>query len=169
MKLKWQHRLGRFLMGLQPLKIVIVDDVEAYFNKDMLDLVKRSGLSKIERLYFIDKPALKKLLDTPPDIIILDIKGIVSNEIAKDGFDIARTMMKETDCYVVVTSAHRFRLKNQNSEYDYIINERLLTAVDFLDELRFIINDLLEKKINWYKKIIFRLGYGIIKSTFIQP
>lgn len=168
MKLKWQHKVGRFLMKLQPLKLVVIDDVESYFNKNMLDLANTMGFSKIERLYYIDKKILQRLLVSPPDIIILDIKGIVNSEIGKDGFDIARTMMRETNTYVVVTSAHRYKLKNENSEYDYIINNRLLTAVDFLEELHSIVSDAFELKINWYKNIAFRIGFGLIKKILVQ-
>ena len=93
---------------------------------------------------------------------------IFRSEIGIDGFDIARTMMRETNTYVVVTSAHRYKLKNENSEYDYIINNRLLTAVDFLEELHSIVSDAFELKINWYKNIAFRIGFGLIKKILVQ-
>ncbi|MBM4025763.1 MAG: hypothetical protein FJ280_10200 [Planctomycetes bacterium] len=104
-------RLGKKLMGLGALRICIVDDVASYFNEQMIAIAKEAGFTRIERLYVLDAGKLEDLLACPPDIIILDIKGITEKSVAKDGFAVARLMFEKTHCFVVVTSAHKFYLR----------------------------------------------------------
>ena len=40
----------------------------------------------------------------------------------------------------------------------YVISERLMTPVDFCDELNTMINIYLKQKTKIYKKIVFKLG-----------
>ena len=150
-------------MKAQPLDICIADDVKAYFNEQMLELAKAAGYRGIRRLYHIDKTVLNELLDNPPDIIILDIKDVVDPEIAKDGFDIARLLRKNTNVFIVITSAHKYKMRNIQLYCDYILEDRLLTPVDFIDELETIISTLLNRKMRFYKKTIFRLGFKLAK------
>lgn len=165
MKLKLLHSLSKALQYIQPLNILIVDDVESYFNEDMIKAANSAGYNRITRYYNIDKELLKKIIENPVDIIILDIKGIVNTEIAKDGFDIAKLLYKNTNTFIVITSAHKYKLRNEHREFDYIINSRLLTQVDFIDELYTITGEYLDRKIKFYNKILLRLGYKLGKYT----
>jgi chemotaxis response regulator CheB len=160
--------IGRKLMSLGKLKIYIIDDQETYFSKNILEIVKKAGFSSIERYYIVNKELLEKLLSDPPDIIILDIKGITEKDVAKNGFGIAKVMFEKTNSYVVVTSAHKFYLHETHKQYDYVIQERLLTAVDLIDELTNIVENYLKYKINFYKKITFRIGFKIVKKALMS-
>lgn len=164
MKIKLKSVLGRFLMGLSAIKICIVDDEKAYFNENLLKLAHENGFTNIERYFKIDSDLFEDLHSSPRDIVILDIQGVTVPEVAKDGLHVASHLIKHTHTYVVVTSAHQFHLTNQLAHVDYVIEDRLLTAVDFLNELNLIVEDYLYKKTSFYKKIIFRTGYRLAKQ-----
>lgn len=165
MRNKFLFMIGRKLMSMGKLKIYIIDDQETYFSKTILEIVEKAGFTSIERYYIVTKELLEKFLSDPPDIIILDIKGIAEKDVAKDGFGIAKMMFEKTNSYVVITSAHKFYLHETHKQYDYLIQERLLTAVDLIDELTNIVENYLKYKVDFYKKIIFRIGFKIAKSA----
>jgi len=154
---------GKLLMKLQPLTICIVDDVETYFNEGMLNFASVHGQITFERWSKVDKISLKNLVSKPRDIVILDIKGIVDPAIAKDGFDIANYLMKNTPSFIVTTSAHKFKLQNINNYGDYVITDRLMTPLDFVEELNSIIDVYIKMKLKPYKKLLFRIGFTIAK------
>lgn len=167
MKNKIISNIAKNLMKFQPLKITIIDDGHDYFSQDMLRIAKASGIRNITRLYKINSKILEDLLKDPQDIIILDIKGIVEDNSAKDGFDIAKILSEQTSSYVVITSAHQYKLRNRITICDYIIDDRLLTPVDFVSEMNFIINDMFERKKKFYSKIVFKIGFKILKKSLI--
>jgi hypothetical protein len=165
MKQKTISAAGKFLMKLSPIKICIIDDEEAYFNKSMLETAKNSGFKKIDRHYKIDHKLFTSLQQSPYDILILDVQGIVDPTVAKDGLYVASTLTRTTNSYIAITSAHQFHLTNKITEVDYIIEQRLLTAVDFLDILIHMTDDYLERKAKPYKNLIFKLGFSLAKKS----
>lgn len=154
-------------MSCDFLSICIVDDEEAYFNKDMLSIASNAGFKNIERFNQINIELFKDLQERPRDIVILDIRGIVSPNVAKDGLAVASTLKRTTNSYVVITSAHQHHLSMKMVDVDYIIEDRLLTAVDFVDVLIEIIENYLDKKIAFYKKIVFKLGFKLVKQNAV--
>lgn len=168
MKSKLILNTGKLLMRMGKLRICIFDDEASYFTPQMLRLAEHAGFMGIERYYKIDRKVLGDLLKHPPDIVILDIKGITTPDVAKDGFHIAKLLYEQTKAYVVITSAHKFHLHEYHRSYDYVLEERLLTAVDFIDELRNIIEEYLKGKIRFYRKVTFRIGYKIVKRDLFQ-
>ena len=161
-------RLGRKLMSAGNLRICVVDDQGTYFNENMLAVARAAGFSHIERYYLIDNQRLRKLLHSPPDIIILDIKGIADKGVAKDGFGIAKLMFDKTSTYVVITSAHKWYLHETHKDYDYVIEERFLTAVDFVDELQRITERYLASKVRFWRKVVFRIGLSLANHALLS-
>lgn len=165
MKNKALHSLGKGLMKLSPIKIIIIDDVATYFNEQMLSVAGANGNVSFERYKKCDATLLKSLVSNPRDILIMDIKGTVTKDIGKDGFDVTKHIFENTNTFVVITSAHKHHLKNQSNYGDYIIEDRLLTPIDFSDEVNEIINIYLKRKISFYKKITYKLGKSMIKKN----
>lgn len=160
-------RTGKRLMRLGKLRICIVDDQPTYFNDQMVRIARASGFVNIERHYIVDNQLLSDLVATPPDIIILDIKGVTDGEVAKNGWGIAKIMFDKTNAYVVVTSAHQFYLHETHRSYDYLIEQRFLTAVDFVEELTAITERYLHAKVQFWAKPVFRLGFALVKKMLI--
>lgn len=158
-------KAGKWLMKFGSLRIVIADDEDTYFNPQMLALAEASGYEGIERISLIDAEYLKELLSTPPDIIILDVKGVCTPDVAKDGIELANMLSRETSIMIVVTSAHKFHLRGSVASVDHIIEERKLTAVDFVDELSVIVNKLLSEKARFYKHLSFRVGFALARGA----
>lgn len=158
MKNKVVNGFGKTLMRLSPIKVVIIDDVKNYFDEQMIRLATSNGNVKIERYYKCDQNLLDSLTNVERDILILDIKGTVDRSLGKDGFDIARYLSNKTSTFIAITSAHKYHLKNQNNFGDYILENRLLTPIDFVEELDVIITLYLKHKIGFYKKGIYRIG-----------
>lgn len=150
-------------MKLSPLKVCIIDDVKTYFNEQMLAVASAKGNIIFERNYKCDSILLKNLVANPRDIIIVDIKGTPTSDIGKDGFDIAKHIRQNTSTFVVVTSAHKYHLKNRENYGDYIMSERLLTPIDFTEEMNVIIDKYLKTKTKIYQKLVFKTGKYIIK------
>jgi hypothetical protein len=152
-------------MKINVISICIVDDEDVYFNSNMLEAAKNTGFSKIDRYSKIDNSLLKFLQITPYDIVILDVRGITEPDVAKDGMQVASLLTRTTSSYVVITSAHQFHLVNSMTKVDYIMENKLLTTVDFIDELIEIVDDFLSKKSSFYKNILFRFGFLILKKS----
>jgi two-component SAPR family response regulator len=161
-------KVGKFLMEHGNLRICIVDDQKTYFSDNMIQVANSAGFQNIERYFIVDKQLMKTLLENPPDIIILDIKGIAEEEVSKDGFGIARVLYDNTNTFVVITSAHKFFLHETHKSYDYMMKERLLTTVDFVEELGLIIDRYLRLKSRIYKKMIFRIGFSMVKKAIVH-
>lgn len=159
--------LGKKLMGAGRLRICIIDDQPTYFNDQMLAIARAAGFSHIVREYVVDNDRLERLLSNPPDIIILDIKGVTDGKSAKDGWGIAKLMFDRTSAYVVVTSAHRFFLHETHRDYDYLIEDRFLTGVDFVEELVRIADRYLRSKARFWAKPVFRLGLFLARRALI--
>lgn len=155
--------LGQTFMKLFPIKVIIIDDVKTYFNDQMLNVANSKGNFKFERYYKCDNILLQNLISNPRDILIIDIKGVADKTIGKDGFDIAKHVFNNTNTYVVITSAHKFHLQNRESYGDYIMSERLLTPIDFTDELNIIVDNYLKSKTKIYQKIGYKIGKIIFK------
>ena len=153
--------IGKNLMKLSPIKVVIVDDVSTYFNEQMLSVASAKGNITFERYNKCDSILLKSLVSNPRDILIMDIKGTVTNDIGKDGFDVASHVVKNTTTFVAITSAHKYQLKNRMNQVDYVIEDRLLTPIDFTDEMNIIIDKYLKNKSKVYGKIIYKLGKSL--------
>ena len=158
MKNKYTNRLGKFLLKLTPLKVCIIDDTKAYFNEQMLLTASASGEYCFEREFKCNSIILNDLLKYPRDIVIIDIKGTTTEDIGKDGFDVAKVLLQKTSSFIVTTSAHKFHLKNRDQYGDYVITDRLLTAIDFIEELETISSIYLKRKIKFYQKITFKVG-----------
>jgi two-component SAPR family response regulator len=155
------------MIRLSKLRILIIDDEKHYFSDIHLETAKNFGFHNIERHFYVDRKFLEKMTNDPPDIIILDIKGITDPLIAKDGCDIAKILYKIEKSYIVITSTHSFLLKSISKCYDYKIDERILTAIDFVDELFRITEDFLQKKTSFYEKIFLKIGIIILKKSVI--
>lgn len=157
--------LGKYLMRKGVLKVCILDDQETYFSDTMLKLAKAAGFAHIERHYLVDAKLMEDLLKNPRDIIIMDIKGVADPAVAKDGFGVAKSLYSKTNSYVAITSAHQFFLRDTHRSYDYMIKQRMLTAVDFIEELTTIVENYLRSKSKFYKKIVFRIGFALARSA----
>lgn len=157
------QNIGKGFMKFSPIKVIIIDDVETYFYPQMLSIAGSNGNISFERYTKCDANLLKSMVSNPRDILIIDIKGTASEEIGKDVFDIAKHVLQNTTTFVVTTSAHKHHLKNRTNYGDYVIEERLLTPIDFSEELNNIINVTLLTKIKIYKKIGYRLGKYLFK------
>lgn len=164
MKIKLKTALGRLLMRLGKINICIIDDEEIYFNENLLAMARENGFSNIERHYNLDLTLFADLQKSCRDIVILDIRGVTSPDVAKDGLHAASSLVRNTSSYIVVTSAHQYHLTNRITEIDYVIEDRLLTAVDFLEELTLIVEDYLSKKTSFYKKMIFKVGFALARQ-----
>lgn len=164
MKIRLTTQIGRWLMALDSPRICIIDDEEIYFNDSLLSLARKNGFQHIERYHIVNSELLKTLLEDPRDIIILDVQGVTTPDVAKDGLHLASSLTKKTNSYVVITSAHKFHLTNRVTDVDYIIEDRLLTAVDFMSELTNIVEDYLTKKSSFYRKVAFKVGLSIAKQ-----
>jgi hypothetical protein len=156
-------KIGSSVMKIWPLKVIIIDDVDTYFNEQMLSIAGANGRILFERYSICDGALLKNLVENPRDILIIDIKGTVTSELGKDGFDVAQHVYSNTSTFVAVTSAHKYHLKNKASYGDYIIQERLLTPIDFVEELNLMIEKYLKTKVALYQKIGFRAGKYLLK------
>jgi hypothetical protein len=167
MKQRLLFRIGQQLTRISPLRICIIDDEETYFNEMMLKAAAAAGFPNIERHYKVDMKLFTELMEKPPDIIILDIRGITDDNVGSDGWDIAMALYNKSNCYVVITSAHSYQIGHSHKYYDYQINNRLLTAVDFINELHKIIDDYINIKIRFYKKIMFKFGYHLVKKALL--
>jgi hypothetical protein len=88
----------------------------------------------------------------------MDIKGTVAKDLGKDGFDVVSHILKNTSTFVAITSAHKHQLKNRTASVDYVIEDRLLTPIDFTEEVNIMINKYLKTKVRIYKKIGYRIG-----------
>lgn len=165
MKHKVLSKIGKFLMKITSIRICIIDDEDIYFNKNMLNIATNTGFNKIDRHSKVDHILLSRLQKKPYDIIILDVQGITEPDVAKDGMQIAALLNKTTNSYIVVTSAHQFHLINEMTAVDYIIENKLLTTTDFIDELTGITEDYLTKKSSFYKNILFKMGFAIMKKS----
>ena len=54
-------------------------------------------------------------------------------------------------------------LKSKENFGDYIIAERILTPVDFTEEMNSMINNYLKIKTRFYQKIIYKVGLYFLK------
>jgi len=165
MKHKSLQGIGKFLMKLNNVNICIVDDEDIYFNSDMLNIASNAGFNKIDRHSKIDTSLLSRLQKKPYDIVILDVRGITEPDVAKDGMQIASLLSRTTSSYIVITSAHQFHLVNEMTKVDYIMENKIQTTADFVDELIEIVDDFLKKKSSLYKKVLFKVGFSMLKKS----
>ncbi|ENO1896857.1 hypothetical protein ACOIXN_004600 [Vibrio vulnificus] len=152
-------------MKLNNVNICIVDDEDIYFNADMINVANDAGFEKIDRYSKIDNTLLSRLQKKPYDIVILDIQGITEPDIAKDGMQVASLLSRTTCSYIVVTSAHQFHLVNDMTKVDYVMENKIQTTADFVDELIEIVDDFLNKKSSFYKKVLFKIGFSMLKKN----
>ena len=165
MKHKPLSKIGKFLIKLDAYKICIVDDEEIYFNTKMLTAAKKAGFEKIDRYTIVNSRLHNKMLTDYYDLIILDIKGCTDEEVARDGLSLAASLSKRISSYIAITSAHQYHLSNETITADYVIENRSLTNVDFIEVLHIMVADSLEKKVKWYKKILFKIGFSLLKKN----
>lgn len=158
-------KIGKWLMRRGRLRIVIADDEEVYFNERMLRVAGNAGYHGIERTTRVTHEVLAKWLKKPPDIVILDIRNVCDPDVAKDGVELARTLLRETNSMIVITSAHKFHLRKSFPDVDYIIENRHLTSVDFVDELSNIVEKYLTRKTRFYKHLSFRIGMSLARGA----
>jgi hypothetical protein len=169
MKQRLLTKIGKALLLRGKMRICIIDDEEAYFNDQMLAIARDAGYPEIERRTRVDSALLSDLLRRPRDIVILDIMGIVDENVGRDGFDVAHVLMTQTRSYVVVTSANKFHLDERHSHYDDLIESRLLTGIDFVQELDRMVKEYLTRKLRFYQKISYRLGTALLKKATLLP
>lgn len=165
MKHKVVSKIGKFLMAIGRFRICIIDDEEAYFDENMLEIARSAGFKHIERHYKINKDLFKDLQENPRDLVVLDVQGIVDPSIAKDGIYVASTLIKNTPSFVAITSAHQYHLTNKMIDVDYVIENRILTVVDFLDVIHDMVSHCIENKLSFYKKVLFKAGYKLSKQA----
>jgi len=155
-------------MKFSPIKVIIIDDVETYFNEQMLSVASAKGNITFERYAKCDTYLLKSMVANPRDILIVDIKGTASPEIGKDGFDIAKHIYQNSNTFVATTSAHKYHLKNRTNYGDYVMEDRLMTPIDFTEELNSMIEICLKNKRKLYQKVGYRIGKKIFKYGVSQ-
>jgi len=155
--------IGKSLMKLNPIKIIIIDDVSTYFNEQMLSIASANGNITFERYSKCDSTLLKSLVTNPRDILIMDIKGTVTKDIGKDGFDVVTHISNNTTTYVAITSAHKYHLRNRSNYGDYVMSERLMTPIDFTEEINLIIDNYLKTKTKIYSKGAYKIGKILFK------
>lgn len=165
---KYTLQAGKWLMQKGRLKIVIADDEAAYFTPKMIAAARHAGYCGITRIMQINHAELQKLLQNPPDIIILDVGNVCPKDVAKDGIDLARVFSRDTSAMVVLTSAHKFHLRGAITHVDYIIENRKLTAVDFVNEIALIVDKYLAVKSKFYKAVLFKIGVRLVKAGTAQ-
>lgn len=165
MKHRIVNKFGKFLMSIGNFRICIIDDEEAYFSENMLQFARNAGFKNIERHYRLDYNLFQDLQLNPRDIVVLDVQGIVEPSIAKDGVYVASTLSRNTPSFVAITSAHQYHLTNKVVDADYVIENRILTAVDFLDVLHDMVAHCIESKLSFYRKILFKTGYSLSKQA----
>ncbi|MBK8288926.1 MAG: hypothetical protein IPK95_10115 [Cellvibrionales bacterium] len=158
-------KLGKWLMQRGALRIVIADDEDAYFNEKMLSAAKNAGYHRIIRISYVTQDVFSSWLKKPPEIIILDVKNVCDPSVAKDGIELARTLLRETSSMVVVTSAHKWHFRKSLPQIDYFIENRQLTSSDFVDELSSIVNFFLSKKSKFYRHILLKFGIYLAKGA----
>ncbi len=157
--------LGKWFMRIWPISILIVDDERAYFNPQMIKAARDAGFPKIRRLYKVDATILRELQTRPPDIIVLDIRGVTTDDVAKDGLALADHLRKNTNSYIAVTSAHQYHLTNRITDVDYVIEDRLLTIVDFIEHLNTMSRDCLSRRKRFYQRIGLRMGLFFLRHS----
>lgn len=157
--------LGKWCMRKGKLKIVIADDEAAYFTKKMLSTAKNAGYHGVERLQQIDAAMLQQLLRHPPHIVILDVRNVCTPDVAKDGIELARMLLRETPSMVVITSAHHFHLRSTLTNIDHIIESRKLTAVDFVNELSVIVDKYMSTKSRFYQHWFMKVGMALARGA----
>lgn len=157
--------VGKWLMRKGKLRILIADDEAAYFTPKMLDAARNAGYHGIKRISQVDQTELTKLLKDPPHIVILDVKGVCPPEIAKDGIELAKMLVRETPSMVVVTSAHHFHLRATLTKIDHIIESRKLTAVDFVEELAVIVDKYMDRKSRFYQNLAMKAGMALARGA----
>jgi hypothetical protein len=165
MKHKPLSKIGKLLMKFDGYRICIVDDEESYFNSKMLTAAKKAGFENIDRYTIVNSRLHNKMLSDYYDLIILDIRGSTDEKVARDGLSLAASLSKRISSYIAITSAHQYHLLNETITVDYVIENRSLTNVDFIEVLHIMVADSLDKKVKWYKKILFRIGFSIIKKN----
>lgn len=165
MKIHFISKITQKLEKIFALNILIVDDNAVYFNDQMISAAHLQGLGNIKRLFQVDSDILSEILKKPPDIIILDVKGITSPDIAKDGLALANSLSSSISSYIVVTSAHKYHLTNRVIGVDYFLEQRLLTTVDFIEHLKKIRSDCLDRKKKFYQNVGLRLVIAIGKTA----
>lgn len=168
MKDKFLARLAKLLMKSGSMKVCIIDDESSYFNAEMINAAESAGFANIERHSRISNSLFKNLHENPRDIIILDVKGVTDPNVAKDGLAVAQSLYRRTNTFVVITSAHQFYLRDIHQDFDYIIEQRLLTIVDFIEELHNITKICLDKKRRFYQNVVFRIGFSLMRRTTLS-
>lgn len=147
------------------LRIVIADDEDVYFNARMLQVARSAGYERIERISRVTADVFASWLKKPPDVIVLDVRNVCDPDVAKDGVELARALIRETSSMVVITSAHKFHLRKSLPEIDYIIENRHLTSSDFVDELSQIVERYLSTKVRFYRHIGLRIGMALARGA----
>lgn len=147
------------------LRILIADDEASYFTPKMLEAARHAGYHGIKRVPQIDQETLSSILKEPPNIIVLDVKGVCPPEIAKDGIELARMLVRETPSMIVITSAHHFHLRVTLTNVDHIIESRKLTAVDFVNEISVIVSKYMSRKARFYQHIAMKTGIALVRGT----
>jgi hypothetical protein len=165
MREKITFLIGKKLMKLSNIRICIIDDkYSIYFSEEKVSLLEFAGY-KVERIEYIDsRDTLDRLLMSPPDILVLDIKGIADPSLAKDGFDLATIFNKETKSYIVVTSEDLYQLENIRRNYDDVL-PRELSAVELYEHMEKMIKKMIELKYNFYQGVTLKIGMKLIKKS----
>ncbi|HVK54025.1 MAG TPA: hypothetical protein VM532_03255 [Burkholderiales bacterium] len=158
-------KLGKWLMQHGRLRIVIADDEAAYFNENMLKAAKSAGYHGIERIHYVTQAIFSSWLTTPPNIVILDVRNVCDSGVAKDGIELARTLLRETSAMVAVTSAHKWHFRKSLPQIDYFIEDRQLTSTDFVNELSAIVDYYLSKKARFYRHVLMRIGVSLVRGA----
>jgi hypothetical protein len=159
-------KLGKWLMQRGRLHIVIADDEAAYFNPNMLKAAKLAGYHGIERVDYVTPDVFAAWLKRPPNIFILDVKNVCDPNVAKDGIELARTLLRETGAMIAMTSAHKWHFRKALPQIDYFIENRQLASADFVDELAAIVDHYLSTKARFYKHIGMRIGVSLARGAF---
>lgn len=159
-------KIGRAIFRRYQPSFVIVDDVKTNFGPVLLRHASASGYQKIDRIYFVKSKELSRLVKPDGyDVIILDIKGVVDTSIAKDGLQLSELIRRTNSAYLALTSAHQYQLDKRTLSADRIIEDKIMTAVDFVKVLDEITEDLIERKLKLFRRFALKISLFAIKKT----
>lgn len=162
---KKKNAIAGWLIDKCQPHVLIIDDEAANFPPGAIAAARIAGYRKIDRIYFVDDKALKKITEKDRyDVIILDIKGVVHQEIASDGLQLSGLLKKRTSAYLVITSAHQYHLDKRVLKVDRILEDRMLTSVDFISLLDEISSELSVARWKFLRRFGLKIAMAALRS-----
>ena len=92
------------------------------------------------------------------------VKGVVHEDIAKDGLQLAGLLRKRTSAYIAITSAHQYHLDKRVLDVDRILEDRIITSADFVSLLDDICANLSAVRWKFWRRVALRICMGIVRK-----